>query len=227
MTPRNTNHGASASARRAPAIRATRSAPSARTRKSTTTSSGAELKAVPAPTRGKAASGRRAASSAPRPAPKPRPRDKAERDRRPKPARREADASVVWRWWLLPILVVAVGAIFGFTYYPVAKVQYRETREKSILEAQLKGLQARNQRLQTSVDRLKTPEGVEDYARTQLGMVKAGEHVVVVVDGTQPASSPPATGLPPLTPAKLDSEESVVPTAGPWTHFLDAFFGVQ
>lgn len=226
MTPRNTTHGASASARRTPALRAVRSAPSARTRPpraATATAGAAAATALPA---GRAPrSGKATAAASKRPSPKPATARKTPKPA--KPAKRSTDPSVAWRWWLLPLVVLGVGAIFVFTYYPVAKVQYRETREKARLEAQLKGIQARNQRLQASVDKLKTPEGVEDYARSQLGMVKAGEHVVVVVDGSKPAASLPTTALPAITPAKLDSEEAVVPPDGPWTRFLDSIFGVQ
>jgi len=126
-----------------------------------------------------------------------------------------------WRWWLLPLLVVGLATVFVLTYYPVAKVQYRETRERSRLRAELAGVRARNDRLATQVDRLKTPEGVEDYARVQLGLVKAGEKVGVVVDDSaaMPATITVASAL------RLDSEEAVAVPAGPWTAFLDSVFG--
>ena len=69
---------------------------------------------------------------------------------------------------------------------------------------------------------MKTPEGVEDYARLQLGMVKLGEHQVVVVDGTEATRTLVAGGAP-----QIDSQEAVKPPIGPWTAFLDAIFGVQ
>jgi hypothetical protein len=117
--------------------------------------------------------------------------------------------------------VIAIFAIFVATYYPVAKVQYRETRERSRLRAELEGVRARNTRLDTQVARLKTPEGVEDYARVQLGLVKAGEHVGVVVDDS--VSTPASLTVP--SALRLDSEEAVVPPIGPWTAFLDSVFG--
>jgi len=130
---------------------------------------------------------------------------------------------LVPRWWMLPIVILAVLAIFVATYYPVARVQYRETRERVRLEAELKALKARNARLRAAVDRLKTPEGVEDYARLQLGMVKKGEHVAVVIDGdetTQSATAAPAA-------PRVDSEEAAAPPVGPWTAFLDVVFAVE
>jgi cell division protein FtsL len=121
-------------------------------------------------------------------------------------------------------VVVAV-AIFVVTYYPVARVQYRETRRLAQYQNELKALQTRNQKLSVQVARLKTNEGVEDYARSQLGMVKKGENVVVVTDGTRPAKLTTApVGAAPVI------ETSGIPSAAPtgaWTEFLDAVFSVQ
>ena len=123
---------------------------------------------------------------------------------------------------MLPIVIVAALGIFVASYYPVAKVQYRETRERGRLQAELKAVKSRNARLSVAVSRLKTPTGVEDYARLQLGMVKKGEHVIVVTDGTEPTP----TSLGAAKPV-IDSGEVVDAPAGPWTAFLDSFFGVR
>jgi len=113
-------------------------------------------------------------------------------------------------------------AVFAWTYYPVARVQYRETREKARLEAELNSLQARNDRLRRQVDKLKTPEGVEDYARSQLGLVKRGEKVAVVVDGDEAAEASAALKTP-----DIDSMQMAQAPVGPWTAFLDLVFGAQ
>jgi len=124
---------------------------------------------------------------------------------------------------MLPIVILAAMAFFIATYYPVARVQYRETRERVRLEAELQALKARNARLRVAVDRLTTPEGVEDYARLQLGMVKKGEHVAVVIDGDESTQS--ALAAPPAP--RVDSEEAAAPPVGPWTAFLDVVFAVE
>jgi cell division protein FtsL len=182
MSPRNTQHEASASARKAPSFRRS-AAPSARAR--TTPSV---------------------------------------RDARPAAGRRARDAS--WfRWWLLPLLIVGAIALFAVTYYPVARVQYRETRQRAQLQAEYSALQQRNARLGTMVARLKTTEGIQDYAQSQLGMVKQGENVVVVTDGSHP--SQPATPAIAGPPQLENSGETTVAPSGPWTAFLDAVFRVQ
>lgn len=122
----------------------------------------------------------------------------------------------------MPAALAITIALFAWTYYPVARVQYRETREKQRLEAELESLQARNERLRKQVDRLRTPEGVEDYARSQLGMVKQGEKAVVVIDQDSPPPSSPSTA-----PPEIDSDRIDEGPVGPWTAFLDLVFGLE
>ena len=187
MTPRNTQQGASASARKAPVRRRAQEAPSPRT--------------------------------SPRSATRTQAFPRSESSARPK-----RDMSQ-YRWGLLPHVVVAAVVLFVVTYYPVARVQYMETRQRARLRAELSALQTRNARLDTQVARLKTPEGVEDYARSQLGMVKQGEHVVVVSDGSaRPGLSTAANSVAP----QIDtSTKSAAGPSGPWTAFLDSVFKVQ
>lgn len=123
---------------------------------------------------------------------------------------------------MLPATIAVMLAVFAWTYYPVARVQYRETREKARLAAELESLQARNARLREQVDKLKTPEGVEDYARSQLGLVKRGEKVAVVVDGNEAAEASAALAAP-----EIDSARVAIAPVGPWTAFLDLVFGAQ
>jgi cell division protein FtsL len=130
--------------------------------------------------------------------------------------------SLTGRWWTLPMALGVVVALFAWAYYPVAAVQYRQTRERAQLAAELDSLKARNERLRKQVDRLKTPAGVEDYARSQLGLVKKGENVVVVVDGDEDAEAA-AAAAPPV----IDSDETTASPAGAWTAFLDLVFGVE
>jgi cell division protein FtsL len=138
------------------------------------------------------------------------------------PARGRGPAARPMPWWSFPAAAVIVMVLFAWTYYPVARVQYRETREKQRLEAELESLQARNDRLRKQVDRLRTPEGVEDYARSQLGLVKQGENAVVVVDEGNPKPSAPSSATP-----DIDSDRMDEGPVGPWTAFLDLVFGLR
>jgi cell division protein FtsL len=126
------------------------------------------------------------------------------------------------RWWLVPVSSVLIIALFGAVYYPVARVQYRETRERAKLEAERDALIARNDRLRREVERLRTPEGVEDHARTQLGLVRDGERVVVVRDANGEMLSAPAPVV-----GEIDSARVREQAVGPWTALLDLAFGLR
>jgi cell division protein FtsB len=141
-----------------------------------------------------------------------------------RPAKRspktQATAARAARWWLIPVAVSVGLALFVLGYYPVARVQYRAVRERERLEAELSAIQARNGRLAKRVDALRTPEGVEEEARRQFGMVKSGEHLGVVVDGDENRANGPVV-------PRIDSDEITVAAGGPWTAFLDGVFGVS
>jgi len=107
------------------------------------------------------------------------------------------------------ILVVA-----AWSLYPAARVQYQEERNKARLEAELDGLKERNAELRAQVDRLKTPEGVEEIARQDLGLVKEGENLYVVMDSEAESVTVPVDSEP-------RSDNST------WMRVLDAVFGFE
>lgn len=199
MAPRKTQHGASATTRRTAGTRGSGASSSRRTaskepkRASTSSKSAAKEPAA----RGKA---KPSAST---------PKRKSTTKRPPEPR----------QWWFFPVTIALTVLVFGWAFYPAARVQYRETRERARLASELKSLQSRNDRLRDQVEQLKTPEGVEAYARSQLGLVKKGENAVVVVDGT---SSQATTAAP-----DIDSDSNLGQPVGPWTAFLDLVFGVR
>ena len=125
-------------------------------------------------------------------------------------------------WWIAPAAIVLIVAVFVFTYYPVARVQYRETRDLARLEAEYASLDSRNVRLRKEVALLRTPEGVEDHARTQLGLVKEGESIAVVTG--LPESYDASTG--PTAPT-IDSDYTSHAETDQWGAFLDMVFRVQ
>jgi len=122
---------------------------------------------------------------------------------------------------LVLVVLVAVGlTLWGF--YPVARVQYREERDYAQLRAEYASIQARNVRLGKEVATLQTASGIEDRARDRLGLVKRGEHSIIVLD-----KSRPATQTADWEPPKVDVEEPVEAPSGPWTPVLDFVFGVR
>jgi len=103
--------------------------------------------------------------------------------------------------------------------YPVLRLQYQQERNKASLEQELAGLKERNEGLRAQVDRLKTPEGVEEIARQNLGYVKEGEQICVVTDGEETRAPAPDAGA--STRSVAASETSV------WLEVLDVVFGVR
>ncbi|MBA4371149.1 MAG: hypothetical protein C0418_06195 [Coriobacteriaceae bacterium] len=173
--------------------------------RSTSTQHGARATARKSPGKGDA---RRASASRSRGgAPRTRPAPAAKRPRKA-PARSRAPYG--------PLVAIAVIAVLAWTFYPVLRVQYREERTKAQLEAELGALKTRNAGLQTQVERLKTPEGVEDVARETLGLVREGERAYVVVDGEATA-----------TTARIEPVRAPELTETVLTQVLDAVFGVQ
>lgn len=120
--------------------------------------------------------------------------------------------------WMLPLICAALVVFAAWSFYPVARVQYGEQRQKARLEAELASLRERNSNLRQEVDHLKTPEGVEQVARESLGLVKEGENVYVVLDGDETATAPT------LAP---DTASAALPQESAWLKVLDAVFGFK
>lgn len=119
----------------------------------------------------------------------------------------------------LTVILIVTIVLAAWTLYPVLRLQYQQQRQKASLEQELAGLKERNEGLRAQVDRLKTPEGIEEAARQNLGLVKKGERVVVVTDGETTRAPAPEVGA--QTRSVTASEPSV------WLEVLDVVFGVQ
>ncbi len=101
-------------------------------------------------------------------------------------------------------------------------MQYHEEREKQRLEQELSSLKERNSKLRAEVDRLKTPEGVEEVARESLGLVKEGENLYVVLEDGQTE---------PTTTIDVDTAPNSASVGagddGGWQRVLDMLFGFE
>jgi len=142
--------------------------------------------------------------------------------RPPAGASRGAKKSPPRLGWLAPVSIAVLVIIAAWSFYPVARMQYREEREKQRLEAELSSLKERNSKLRAEVDRLKTPEGVEEVARENLGLVKEGENLYVVLDGEQTDAT--TTAAPDTAPTTADIAGMQAPS---WQRVLDMVFGFE
>ncbi|MFZ8917502.1 MAG: FtsB family cell division protein [Ilumatobacteraceae bacterium] len=88
-------------------------------------------------------------------------------------------------------MILIVGSFANsFLVLPV-KSWFGQRTEFEDRSAELEALQEATDRLQTEVDRLNTPEGVEDAARDELGFVMVGENRRTVVgDASAPVDLP-------------------------------------
>lgn len=89
---------------------------------------------------------------------------------------------------ILPLLALLLIALAVGGFYTPVKIHYQESREQARAQAELEALQERNEYLDSQIERLKTPEGVEEVARETLGMVKEGERAYIVVDSSSESS---------------------------------------
>jgi cell division protein FtsL len=91
---------------------------------------------------------------------------------------------------------------------------YRLNREADALRTEIVGLRAENLELQHQIEVARTDTAIETLAREQLGLVRPGDHpVVIVAQATQPAR---AAGS---TPAASPPPRPI------WQQWWDYFFG--
>lgn len=112
---------------------------------------------------------------------------------------------------------VCAAAVMLFLY-PTAQQVYIESREESRLQAEYDALTQRNEAMQERIDYLKTDEGIQDVARTQLGWVKEGE-TAVVVEGLETSDEEDSV-------VNIQIASGSIPAPQTWySSVLDALFG--
>lgn len=126
------------------------------------------------------------------------------------PARRGPRTSPKW----VPLIVVAIVAAIGWTMWPALKLEYQTSRNFAGLQQQYQDLKTRNASMEAQVAQLKTPQGVEQAARENLGLVKAGEHAYVVMQSGASTATPSVAASTTTDPRPA------------WQVVLDFVFGV-
>jgi cell division protein FtsB len=144
------------------------------------------------------------------------------RSRKP-PARPRAAVSRARRpagpW--IPVLVVALVAVLGWSLYPALRLQYIASRRLATVEQQYASQTKDKAALRSEVLDLQTPKGVEEAARKGLGYAKAGEDVYIVVPAGESASgTAKGAGVSTASAAEM-------PPPSLLQQLLDAFFGVE
>ncbi len=118
------------------------------------------------------------------------------------------------------IVALAVVVFAVFMLYPSCQNYYVETRQLQQLQAEYDALNSYNTQMQSQIDYLNTDEGLEEYARSELGWIRQDEHMATVegVESSVEGSTQSSTTHSPL------NED--IPAPDTWySGVLDVFFG--
>jgi cell division protein FtsB len=128
-------------------------------------------------------------------------------------------ATTRWRALIVVATLALCIALAAVILYPVARDYYIALRSNDRLMAELEAVENRNSQIQSQIDALSTPEGIEDRAREEFGWVKEGEQAVNIT-GLDVSNS--STALP------ENIQQGTIAAEGTWvTEFLDTFFDVD
>ncbi len=122
-------------------------------------------------------------------------------------------------WGMRAVVCAAAAVLAVVMLYPSCQNLYNETRSLQQLEAEYDALQTYNSKVQAQVDYLSSDEGIEDYARSELGWVRPDEHVVTV-EGVTSSEDSTHSGerLYAITSGSIKAPETW------YSGFLDVFF---
>ena len=120
------------------------------------------------------------------------------------------------------IVACAVVAFAVFMLYPSCQNYYNETRQLQQLQAEYEALNSYNTQMQAQIDYLNTDEGLEDYARSELGWIREDEQMATVegVESSVDGSSQTNDVQSPLN-------ETISAPDTWYSGFLDFFFGYR
>ena len=108
------------------------------------------------------------------------------------------------------IVGVCIIAFFAVIVYQPLSDYYGEVRNYQRLEAELAALNEHNQRVESEINYLQTKEGLEEYARAELGWIKPNEHAVTVegVESTTDKNSDSSTVIDSVPAGSVSAPET-------------------
>lgn len=118
------------------------------------------------------------------------------------------------------IVALAVVGLTVFMLYPSCQNFYNETRQLQQLQAEYQALSDYNMQMQSQIDYLNTDEGLEEYARSELGWIRQDERMATVegVESSVDGSTQTNTTYSPLN-------EDIPAPATWYSGVLDVLFG--
>ena len=93
---------------------------------------------------------------------------------------------------------------------------YHLNQQAEALRGEVRALRDENIQLQQAILQARTDASIEAMAREQLGLVKPGDHAVVLVHSSASGAPDVASAPPPPPPP---------PEVPPWRQWWDVFFG--
>src|SRR5579872_2073552 len=96
---------------------------------------------------------------------------------------------------------------------------YHLTQQADALRVEIVNLRSQNIQLQQDIERARTDTAIETIAREQLGLIKPGDHPVVITDTTGSTATP---ANPPPAASAASAAEQQRPI---WRQWWDYFFG--
>ena len=120
------------------------------------------------------------------------------------------------------LITIALAVVLDFGHRAAVSAELK--REARRLERQVATLEAEHRELEAQREWVETDGYVEEWARTEGGMVLRGETPVVPVPTGQEATAEIAASVPVSDSNKAASEEAMG-TGGHWQEWWDLFFG--
>ncbi len=93
-----------------------------------------------------------------------------------------------YKFWHSPLMLVvlfSVFTLFAYNMVGLIKKQRETSRNKTSELNKIAELRKRESTLKTDIDKLNTPEGVEESVREKFQVVKPGEKEVLIVQGDE------------------------------------------
>jgi cell division protein FtsL len=101
---------------------------------------------------------------------------------------------------------------------------YQLNQQADALQAQIASLRAQNVQLQQQIEDARTDTAIETIAREQLGLIKPGDHPLVLVTDGSAVAAQVASGTAPAGVAAQPSTPAPPPEPT-WRQWWDYFFG--
>jgi len=93
------------------------------------------------------------------------------------------------RAWIAIVVLIGIIIVLGRAVWGIYHKNKRAATDRLLAEQQINDLTIRQKSLDDRLAKLKTAQGLEEEIRENLPVAKVGEHVIVIIDNQDRASS--------------------------------------